>query len=91
MTAELHFMLGKGPLTPYLSTGLSAYLAFTEKRGRDDKEKIFFFSPEFGGGVSFPLAKIHTRLEVKYAPFLKKEPFFPELTKRLSFILKLIL
>jgi len=91
LTVELHFMLGKGPVTPYLSTGLAAYLAFTEKRSRNEKEKIFFISPEIGGGLSFPVAKIHTRFEVKYAPFLKKEPFFPELTKRLSFILKLIL
>lgn len=90
LTVELHLMLFKGAVTPYLSTGLAAYVAFPEKRGENTKETKLFISPEIGAGLSFPIAGITSRFEVKYRPFLKKEPFFLEMTNRLAFILKII-
>ena len=90
-TAELHFMLGKGSVIPYVSTGVSAYLAFPRRRSDNGTETKLFISPEIGAGLAFPVLEISTRLEVKYTPFLNKEPFFPETAHRLAFILKLLL
>ncbi len=90
-TAELRFILGKGIVAPHLSGGVSAYLAFPEKQSGDTRDTRVFISPEFGGGFSFPISGMPVRIELKYSPFLKNEPFFPETVHRLALILKILL
>lgn len=89
-TAALRFMPVKGKLIPFLSTGLTTYLTFARKRGADTVDTMFFISPEIGGGFSFPVFNTRAALEVKYAPLLKKEPFFPEMAHRIAFILRIM-
>ncbi|MCK5056449.1 MAG: OmpA family protein [Candidatus Aminicenantes bacterium] len=91
LSAELHFMLARGKITPYLSTGLSAYITFPQERALNTRETLFFISPEIGGGFEFPVFDYRARFEAVYSPFLKKEPFFTEMTHRLAFILKIML
>ncbi|MCK4763161.1 MAG: OmpA family protein [Candidatus Aminicenantes bacterium] len=91
LSAELHFMFGKGPVVPYLNAGVTGYLTFARYRYEDKTGTKFFISPEIGVGISFPVSKSAARLEVKYAPLLKSEPFYPRLADRLTFILKLLL
>jgi hypothetical protein len=90
-TASFHIMLTKGRVIPYLNTGITTYLTFSEKRTADPNGKVFFISPEIGGGLDFPFFDSRFRFEAIYSPFLKKEPFFPEMTNRLAFILKVML
>lgn len=90
-TASFHLMLSRGKAIPYLNAGLTTYLTFAEKRITNTKENVFFFSPEIGGGIDFPFYDSRMRFEAIYSPFLKKEPFFPDMTHRLAFILKLML
>jgi hypothetical protein len=52
---------------------------------------MFFISPEIGGGFYFPVFNTRASFEAKYTPLLKKEPFFPEMTHRIAFILRIIL
>jgi len=88
-TAALRFMPVKGKLIPFLSTGLTAYLAFARERN-DTIDAMFFISPEIGGGFSFPVFNTRVGLEVKYTPLLKKEPFFPGMAHRIAFILRIM-
>lgn len=90
-TASLHLMLSKGKTVPYLDAGLTSYLTFAENLAAGKKENVFFMSPEVGGGLDFTVYGSRFRFEAIYSPFLKKEPFFPEMTHRLAFILKLML
>ncbi len=86
----LRFMPVKGELIPFLSTGLTTYLAFARKRGEDTIDARFFISPEIGGGFSFPIFNTRVGFEIKYAPLLKKQPFFPAVAHRIAFILRII-
>ena len=86
----LRFMPVKGELIPFLSTGLTTYLAFARKRGEDTIDARFFISPEIGGGFSFPIFNTRIGFEVKYTPLLKKQPFFPTVAHRIAFILRII-
>ena len=86
----LRFMPVKGELIPFLSTGLTTYLAFPRKRGTDTIDARFFISPEIGGGFSFPIFNTRIGFEVKYTPLLKKQPFFPTVAHRIAFILRII-
>jgi hypothetical protein len=89
-SAALRFMLGKGKLVPFLSTGLTTYLTFARERETDTIDTMFFLSPEIGGGFSFPIFNTRGGFEIKYTPLLKKEPFFPEITHRIAFILRIL-
>jgi len=91
ITAALRFMLAKGKVMPFLSTGVTTYLTFPEKRGANTSDTMFFISPEIGGGFYFPLFNTQASLEAKYTPLLKKEPFFPEMTHRIAFNLRILL
>lgn len=90
LTAELHVKLGKGITKPYLTAGMTAYLAFPQRRFQDKNDAKFFLSPEVGGGLTFPIFGYPTRFEVKYSLFPKKAPFMSELGHVLTFILKWI-
>jgi hypothetical protein len=90
-TAALRFMLVKGKVIPFLSTGLTTYLTSARKRETNTSDTIFLISPEIGGGFSFPIFNTRASFEAKYSPLLKKEPFFPEMAHRIAFILKIIL
>jgi hypothetical protein len=89
-TAALRFMPVKGKAAPFLSTGLTTYLAFAQKRGTNTRDTMFFISPEIGGGVYFPIFNTRAGFEVKYTPLLKKAPFFPGTAHRIAFVLRII-
>jgi hypothetical protein len=91
LTAALRFMLLKGKVIPFLSTGVTTYLTFPEKRGTKTSDTMFFISPEIGGGFYFPFFNTLASFEARYTPLLKKEPFFPEIAHRIAFILRIIL
>ena len=91
LSAQLNFMLSRGKIIPYLSAGLSTYIAFPQESTSETRETRFFISPEIGGGFDFPVFDSRVRFEAVYSPFLKKEPFFTEMTHRLAFILKIML
>lgn len=90
LSAEFHVKLGKGITRPYLTAGVTAYLAFPEKRLLDKSDTKFFITPELGAGVTFPIFGYPTRFEVKYNLFPQKNPFMSELGHMLTFILKWI-
>jgi outer membrane protein OmpA-like peptidoglycan-associated protein len=90
LTAEVHVKLGKGITKPYLTAGMTAYIAFPQRRFQDKTDTRFFLSPEVGGGLTFPIFGYPTRFEVKYSLFPKKAPFMSELGHVLTFILKWI-
>lgn len=90
-TAALRLVLSSGKIKPFLSTAFTVYLAFPEKRITKTRENELFISPGFGGGITFPLFDSPVRFEIMYAPFLRKEPFFPELMQRIALILKIMI
>jgi len=89
LTAELHLALARGGIIPYLSGGLTAYLAVPERSNGDQGDLEYFLSPAFGLGLSFFNLRTPVRLEIKYSPLLEKEPFFTDIVHRISFIFKL--
>jgi hypothetical protein len=91
LSAELHYMVSKGTIIPYLSAGLSTYITFPQERTSNTRKTQFLISPEIGAGLDFPVFASRARFETRYTPFLKKEPFFTETTHRLAFIFKIML